>query len=65
MAGLKHPLFSDDARPTDPPIQQGHTEEINNLCTAALLVGFAEQRRVIDESTVKQALMEFQDAVSD
>jgi hypothetical protein len=34
---------------------------VNNLCTAALLAGLAGQRKLIDESTVKQALLELQD----
>ncbi|NLE58359.1 MAG: AAA family ATPase [Planctomycetes bacterium] len=65
VAGVKHPLFSDDAARLIHQYSKGIPRQINNLCTAALLAGFAEQRRVIDESTVKQALMEFQDAVSD
>jgi len=61
VAGLSHPLFSDDAARLIYQYTKGIPRQVNNLCTATLLAGFAGQRKLIDESTVKQALLELQD----
>ena len=58
VAGVAHPLFSDEAMRLIHQFSKGIPRRINNLCTASLLAGFAEQRALIDEATVKQALAE-------
>lgn len=61
VAGVNHPLFSDEAVRLIHQFSKGIPRRINNLCTACLLAGFADQKPVIDEATVKRALLEFQD----
>lgn len=61
VAGVSHALFSDDAARLIYQYTKGIPRQVNNLCTAALLAGLAEQRKIIEESTVKQALLELQD----
>ncbi len=61
VAGVNHPLFSDEAIRLIYQFSKGIPRRINNLCTACLLAGCADQKPVIDEATVKKALAEFQD----
>jgi type II secretory pathway predicted ATPase ExeA len=58
VAGVAHPLFSDEATRLVHQFSKGIPRRINNLCVASLLAGFADQKRLIDEATVKQALSE-------
>ncbi|MDP2858386.1 MAG: hypothetical protein Q8P50_10470 [Bacillota bacterium] len=58
---VSHALFSNDAARLIYQYTKGIPRQVNNLCTAALLAGLAGQRKLIDESTVKQALLELQD----
>ncbi|MDP2871019.1 MAG: hypothetical protein Q8P31_00520 [Bacillota bacterium] len=60
VAGVSHALFSDDAARLIYQYTKGIPRQVNNLCTAALLAGLAEQRKIIEASTVKQALLELQ-----
>ena len=43
---------------------KGIPRQVDNLCPPALLAGYAAQRKVIEESTVKQALLELQDEIA-
>ncbi len=58
VAGADRPLFSDEAVRLVHQFSKGLPRRINNLCLAALLAGFAAQKPIIDEATVKQALAE-------
>ena len=61
VAGVNHPIFSDEAIRVTYQFSKGIPRRINNLATACLLAGFMEQKSIIDEMTVKKALAEFQD----
>jgi len=61
VAGVGHPLFSDEAVHLIHQFTKGIPRRINNVATGCLLAGFVEQKNLIDESTVKKALGEFQD----
>jgi type II secretory pathway predicted ATPase ExeA len=61
VAGVSHALFSEDAARLIYQYTKGIPRQVNNLCTAALLAGYSAQRKIIEESTVKQALLELQD----
>ena len=61
VAGVVHPLFSDEAVHLIRQFTKGIPRRINNVATGCLLAGFVEQRNLIDESTVKKALRESQD----
>ncbi len=61
VAGVNHALFSDEAVRLIYQFAKGIPRRINNLCTACLLGGYDAQKPVIDEATVKKALVEFQD----
>jgi len=61
VAGVAHPLFSDEATHLIHHFTKGIPRRINNVATACLLAGFVEQKSLIDEATVKKALAEFQD----
>jgi len=40
------------------------TFQVNNLCTAALLARYSSQRKIVEEATVKQGLLELQDEIA-
>ena len=61
VAGVGHALFSEDAARLIYQYTKGIPRQVNNLCTAALLAGYSAHRKIIEESTVKQALLELQD----
>jgi len=61
VAGVAHPLFSDEAVHLIHQFTKGIPRRINNVATACLLAGFMEQKNLIDEATAKKALAEFQD----
>jgi type II secretory pathway predicted ATPase ExeA len=61
VAGVAHPLFSDEAVRLIHQFTKGIPRRINNVATACLVAGFMEQKSLIDEATAKKALGEFQD----
>jgi len=61
VAGVAHPLFSDEAVALIHQFTKGIPRRINNVATACLLAGFVEQKTLIDEVTARKALGEFQD----
>jgi type II secretory pathway predicted ATPase ExeA len=61
VAGVSHHLFSAEAIQLIHQFTKGIPRRINNLATACLLAGFAEQKNLIDEATVRKAVAEFQD----
>ncbi len=64
VAGVSHALFSEDTARLIYQYTKGIPRQVNNLCTAALLAGYSGQRKIIEESTVKQALLELQDEIA-
>ncbi|MEW6227205.1 MAG: hypothetical protein AB1700_03800 [Bacillota bacterium] len=61
VAGVAHPLFSDEAVHLIHQFTKGIPRRINNVATACLLAGYVEQKTLIDEATARKALAEFQD----
>jgi len=61
---VAHVLFSDEAIHLIHQFTKGIPRRVNNLATGCLLATFVEQKNLIDESTVKKALGEFQDDLS-
>jgi general secretion pathway protein A len=51
-------LFSDDALTRIYDYTKGIPRQINRLCTTALLVGMADQKQILDESTIRKAIAE-------
>ncbi len=50
VAGATRPIIDADALPTLHILTQGIARRINRLCDLALLVGFAEERKMLDAS---------------
>ena len=61
VAGVTHPLFSDETVRLIHQFTKGIPRRIDNVATGCLLAGYVEQKTLIDEATVKKALGEFQD----
>lgn len=61
VAGVTHPLFSDEAVRLIHQFTKGIPRRINNVATGCLLAGYAEQKTLIDEATARKALAEFHD----
>lgn len=55
-------LFSDDALARIYDYTKGIPRQINRLCTTALLVGLADQKQIIDESSIRKAIAELDQA---
>jgi type II secretory pathway predicted ATPase ExeA len=55
-------LFSDDALTRIYDYTKGIPRQINRLCTTALLVGVTEQKQILEESTIRKAIAELDQA---
>lgn len=55
-------LFSDDALTRIYDYTKGIPRQINRLCTTALLVGVSEQKQILEESTIRKAIAELEQA---
>jgi type II secretory pathway predicted ATPase ExeA len=55
-------LFSDDALTRIYDYTKGIPRQINRLCTTALLVGVADQKQILEESTIRKAIAELDQA---
>jgi len=64
VAGVAHPLFSDEAVRLIYHFTKGIPRRVNNLGTACLLAGYLGEKPLIDEDTVKKALAELEDDLS-
>ncbi len=63
LAGYKaSPLFPDDALSRIYDYTKGVPRQINRLCTTALLVGMADSRQVLEESVIRKAVAELEQA---
>jgi type II secretory pathway predicted ATPase ExeA len=51
-------LFSDDALTRIYEYTKGIPRQINRLCTTALLVGMADQKQILEESSIRKAIAE-------
>lgn len=69
IAGAEGTIFSDGVRNSVSPIAGAHqytkgiARKINTLCLNALLIGCAQQQRVLDETTLKPTLLELGDNI--
>lgn len=54
------PLFTDDAITRVFDYTKGVPRRINQVCTAALIAGRIEQKTILDESTIRQAIAEIE-----
>ncbi len=61
VAGVAHVLFSEEAAHLIHQFTKSIPRRINNVATASLPAGFAEQKTLIDEATARKALGEFHD----
>lgn len=55
-------LFTDDALVRICDYTKGIPRQINRLCTTALLVGMADQKQVLEESAIRKAIAELDQA---
>ena len=63
LAGYKSsPLFPDDALARIYDYTKGVPRQINRLCTTALLVGMADQKQILEESVIRKAVAELDQA---
>ena len=53
-------LFSDDALKRIAEWSQGIPRRINQLCTAALIAGAVAKAKVIDDTPVRQAIIDLE-----
>ena len=53
-------LFSDDALTRIYDFTKGIPRQINRLCTNALLVGIADQKQILEESSIRKAIAELE-----
>jgi len=61
IAGATRPIFSDEAVALIAQASAGMPRRVNNLATACLLAGWLEHKAVIDETTARKALMEWEE----
>ncbi len=52
------PLFADDALARIYDFTKGIPRQMNRLCTTALLVGIADQKQILEESSIRKAIAE-------
>jgi len=63
LAGYKSgPLFPDDALARIYDYTKGVPRQINRLCTTALLVGMADGKQILEESVIRKAVAELEQA---
>ncbi|MBM7616189.1 ExeA family protein [Alkaliphilus hydrothermalis] len=55
MVGCKEKLFTEEALRALYSITKGHPRLVNNIATAALLYGYSQKTRIIDEEAIYQA----------
>jgi type II secretory pathway predicted ATPase ExeA len=55
-------LFTDDALTRIYDYTKGIPRQINRLCTTALLVGVSEQKQILEESSIRKAIAELDQA---
>ena len=55
-------LFPDDALARIYDYTKGVPRQINRLCTTALLVGMADQKQILEESVIRKAVAELEQA---
>jgi type II secretory pathway predicted ATPase ExeA len=53
-------LFSDDALTRIYDFTKGIPRQMNRLCTTALLVGMADQKQILEESSIRKAIAELE-----
>lgn len=58
LAGRSDTLFSDDATGLIHQTSRGYPRAVNNLAVQALIAGFAMDKTIVDESTVRTAIAE-------
>jgi type II secretory pathway predicted ATPase ExeA len=56
------PLFSDDALARIFDCTKGIPRQINRLCSTALLVGMADQKQILEDSSIRKAMSELDQA---
>jgi type II secretory pathway predicted ATPase ExeA len=55
-------LFSDDALARIYDYTKGVPRQMNRLCTTALLVGMTDNKQILDESSIRKAIAELDQA---
>ena len=58
LAGRSDTLFSDDAANLIHETGRGHPRQVNKLAVTALTAAFAENKAIVDESSVRAAIIE-------
>jgi type II secretory pathway predicted ATPase ExeA len=53
-------LFSDDALTRIYDFTKGIPRQMNRLCTTALLVGMADHKQILEESSIRKAIAELE-----